>query len=76
VAPTRFVCDSCGGTFTETPKRTATGRELCADCNLRFQGTAAAMINGGGVPEAIATAGWASRVSRFLRPGKKSPASD
>lgn len=76
MAATRFVCDSCGGTFSASPHRTATGRELCADCNRSLQGAAVAMINGGGVPEAVATSVWANRVSRFLRPGKKPPASE
>ena len=64
----RFTCASCGRRVRETPHVTVTGRELCQACNDRTLGLAAGMVAGGGDPaQAIATAGWFSRLKTRRR---------
>lgn len=61
------TCTQCKKRSTSLTK-TATGRQLCPDCQTRLRGAAAGVMAAGGfdspkaVPEAIATAGWLARI--------------
>jgi len=59
-------CDQCGQSVRGESVRTAT-RVLCARCGERFLGAAAGLTAGGGVPEAVSTAGWLERIRRLRR---------
>jgi len=65
-----YRCDSCGENRSGTPTTTVTGRELCPACNDVLLGAAAGLIAGGGLPEAIATAGVFARLRRWRRAGR------
>ena len=60
------TCDQCRKPITGEGYRTAT-RTLCDDCAATFQGLALSVMNGGGVPEAIATTGWITRLRAWRR---------
>ncbi len=62
-----FECDQCRTRSLGTARQTATGRDLCPSCYTELIGASAAVLTGGGVPEAIATAGWYARVRAALR---------
>ena len=58
-----FTCDSCRRRRSGTGRRTVTGRELCQPCYDTLLGLSAGMIAGNGdAGQAIATAGWFSRL--------------
>ena len=63
-----FVCDQCRRSVRGERHRTAT-RTLCQDCFDGFRGQAAGLMAGGGVPNAISTAGWLQRVRTAFRRG-------
>ncbi|GAA4348325.1 hypothetical protein [Angustibacter luteus] len=63
-----FTCDSCRRRANGTGQRTVTGRVLCASCHDTLTGMAAGIVAGGGTAEAIATAGWFSRLRARRRP--------
>ena len=65
-----YRCDSCGESRSGSPTLTVTGRELCPHCHDLLLGAAAGMIAGGGVPEAVATAGLFARLRRWRREGR------
>lgn len=77
-----FTCDTCRKRFRGEPVRSMTGRELCQDCADTLTGLAAGMLAGGGagaeagssqqIGQAIATAGWFSRM-RALRKARRNP---
>jgi hypothetical protein len=62
-----FDCDGCGRRRSGPSTTTATGRRLCADCADGLAGATAALVAGGGVGEAIATAAWYTRLRGRLR---------
>ena len=62
--------DSCGESTSGSPTVTVTGRELCPPCNDLLLGAAAGMMAGGGVPDAVATAGVFARLRRWRREGR------
>jgi len=64
-----FMCDECAKRFSTEPHLSVTGRRLCPTCWERLTGATAAVMAGGGVAEAIATAGWFSRIRRVRGKG-------
>ena len=54
---------------------TVTGRLLCPDCADELFGASAALISGGGIGEAIATAGWLKRLREWRRESQARQAS-
>lgn len=58
-----FTCSSCRKPTQGEPKISMTGRRLCGRCNDQLLGLAAGAMAGGGQPgQAIATAGWFTRL--------------
>ena len=62
-----FTCENCGTRGLGSGHETITGRRLCQRCNDELMGASAALVAGGGVPEAIATAGWYARMRQRLK---------
>jgi hypothetical protein len=67
-----FVCDSCRRSVTTAPNLSVTGRRLCDSCNDQLLGSTAGAITGG-IPGAIVTAGWYSKLRGMAR---KAPTGD
>lgn len=69
-----FTCDSCRKRFRGQALRSMTGRELCQNGSDTLTGLAAGMIASDASPgsaqevgQAIATAGWFSRIRKAWR---------
>ncbi|GAB2548252.1 hypothetical protein [Brachybacterium huguangmaarense] len=60
-------CDQCGRKFRGEGNHTPT-RILCDDCNATYMGHAAGLIAGGGIGNAISTAGWYQRIRKVTKP--------
>lgn len=58
-------CEQCRRPIRGRAQRSFTGRVLCERCNDRILGASAGHAVGGGLGNAVSTAGWFSRVKQF-----------
>lgn len=65
-----YECDSCRRRFDGPPRTSISGRRLCPSCDDELLGATAGAITGG-IPGAIATAGWYVRLKALRRKGGK-----
>jgi hypothetical protein len=67
-----FQCDQCRRSFKDQPRLSISGRRLCQACDEELLGATAGAITGG-IPGAVSTAGWYSKLKKLGRQASGQP---